>query len=128
PEVDAELAAIPGFGGRVDAGRHVPELGDGLDQARQEARLGGPGDKKQRTDSSGNGSSPMPLKRPGHSLGWDGGDRRQMERATTARQPSGGRESNSLNRKTKVRYHDPQLIHAAAGTQPNSSSRLARYR
>ena len=58
-QVDAELAAVAGLAGGMHAGGHGAELGDGLDQARQQARIGRGGDEKEGADGIGIGARRM---------------------------------------------------------------------
>ena len=70
PQIDAELAAVARFAGGVHAAGHRAQLGDGLDQARQQAGIGGGGDEEEGSDGASLRA------RRGHaggdSLGWHG--------------------------------------------------------
>ena len=52
-QIDAELAAVARFARGMHAAGHGAELGDGLDQARQQAGIGGGGDEEEGADGAG---------------------------------------------------------------------------
>jgi len=54
-QVDAELAAVACFARGMHARGDRAKLGDGLDQARQQARIGGGGDEEEGADGIGRG-------------------------------------------------------------------------
>ena len=94
-QIDAELAAVARFARGVHAAGHRAQLGDGLDQARQQAGIGGSGDEEEGSDGAS-----LRARRSnagGDSLGWHGRIVLTRDRGNNRQRPapSGNRDNNN---------------------------------
>src|SRR5262249_55670722 len=85
----------------MHAGGHGAQLGDGLDQARQQAGVGGGGDEEEGAD--GGGGAWRIGADGGNSLGWHGGSPRRDRRewGGNGPAPSGNPDGNEADHYAK---------------------------